>query len=450
VKPFLDENQFRLYDLIWKRTIACQMTPARLDTVAVEFDCGQAATFRANGSVITFPGFLAAYEESHAVGQEEKEERLPVLEEGDLVDVRDIRADQHFTQPPPRYSEASLVKALEEYGIGRPSTYASIISTLRNRNYVEEESRRLRPTNTGRAVERFLEQYFSRYVDYTFTAHLEDELDEISRGEMNWISLMEEFWGPFKALVDEAMENASRDEARLTRVLGEDPETGKPISVRLGRYGPHAQIGTVEDEDKPQFAGLRPGQSLETITLEEALELFKLPRALGETVEGEEVAAGIGRFGPFIRYGSKFVSLKEDDPHEVTLERALELIALKKQADLDRILRVFEGTELQVLKGRWGPFVTDGNKNARIPKDREVESLTLEECQAWIEAAPEPRRGRKKAGKKKVAKKAAGKKVAKKKASKKKATRKKATKKVAKKKAGKKTASAPAAAEAQD
>jgi DNA topoisomerase-1 len=400
--------------------------------------------------VITFPGFLAAYEESHAVGQEEKEERLPVLEEGDLVDVRDIRADQHFTQPPPRYSEASLVKALEEYGIGRPSTYASIISTLRNRNYVEEESRRLRPTNTGRAVERFLEQYFSRYVDYTFTAHLEDELDEISRGEMNWISLMEEFWGPFKALVDEAMENASRDEARLTRVLGEDPETGKPISVRLGRYGPHAQIGTVEDEDKPQFAGLRPGQSLETITLEEALELFKLPRALGETVEGEEVAAGIGRFGPFIRYGSKFVSLKEDDPHEVTLERALELIALKKQADLDRILRVFEGTELQVLKGRWGPFVTDGNKNARIPKDREVESLTLEECQAWIEAAPEPRRGRKKAGKKKVAKKAAGKKVAKKKASKKKATRKKATKKVAKKKAGKKTASAPAAAEAQD
>jgi DNA topoisomerase-1 len=299
-------------------------------------------------------------------------------------------------------------------------------------------------------VERVLEQYFSRYVDYTFTAHLEDELDEISRGEMNWISLMEEFWGPFKALVDEAMENASRDEARLTRVLGEDPETGKPISVRLGRYGPHAQIGTVEDEDKPQFAGLRPGQSLETITLEEALELFKLPRALGETVEGEEVAAGIGRFGPFIRYGSKFVSLKEDDPHEVTLERALELIALKKQADLDRILRVFEGTELQVLKGRWGPFVTDGNKNARIPKDREVESLTLEECQAWIEAAPEPRRGRKKAGKKKVAKKAAGKKVAKKKASKKKATRKKATKKVAKKKAGKKTASAPAAAEAQD
>jgi DNA topoisomerase-1 len=248
---------------------------------------------------------------------------------------------------------------------------------------------------------------------------------------MHWIPPLMQFWKPFIRRIVEKQESVSRQEARATRVLGNDPKTGKEVSVRLGRFGPHAQIGSVDDEEKPKFAGLRAGQRLETITLEEALELFKLPRTLGETEEGETVAAGIGRFGPYIRYGSKFVSLKDEDPHTVTLERALELVAAKKQADLDRILRTWEGSDVQILKGRWGPFITDGNKNARMPKDREPESMTLEECQKLLDEAPDKR------SRKKTAKKKAGKK----KASRKKATRKKTSKKKAggKKSAGKTT-----------
>jgi DNA topoisomerase-1 len=435
VRRKLGDDQARLYELIWKRAMASQMVPAKVDMVAVEFDCAGDAAFRANGSVIAFPGFLKVYEESRPVGKEEKEIRLPDIREGDVVEVRDIRAEQHFTEPPPRYSEASLVKALEDFGIGRPSTYASIIQTLVRRTYVELDRRRFIPTDKGRVVVRFLEEHFEPYVDYKFTARMESILDEISRGETPWIPPLMQFWKPFSKRIAQTEESVTRQEARATRMLGNDPKTGKEVSVRLGRYGPHAQIGSAEDEDKPKFAGLRPGQSLETITLEEALELFKLPRTLGETAEGETVAAGIGRFGPYIRYGSKFVSLKDADPHTVDLAHALEVIAAKKQADLDRIIRTFEGTEVQILKGRWGPFITDGDKNARIPKDADVEALTLEECQALLDAAPD-RRSRKKAAKKKTAKK----KTTRKKASKKKTARKKtAKKKAARKKAAART-----------
>lgn len=446
VRSVLSDDQFRLYELIWKRSMACQMENALIDTVQVEFDCN-GATFRANGSVIAFPGFLAVYEESTSDEEQEPESSLPDMNEGDIVTVRDIRAEQHFTEPPPRYSEASLVKALEEYGIGRPSTYASIIQTLVRRKYVDLDRRRFIPTDTGRAVARFLEQHFRPYVDYEFTARMEDELDAISRGEEDWIPPLKEFWEPFIRRVRDKEETVSRKEAKLTRVLGVDPKSGREVSVRLGRYGPHAQIGTAEEDEKPEFAGLRPGQSLETITLEEALELFKLPRELGFTPEGEVVSASIGRFGPYVRYGNRFVSLKEDDPHTIPLSRALELIAAKKQADLDRILKTFDGTEIQILKGRWGPFITDGKKNARIPKDREPESMTLAECEEALAAAPEtrPRRGAKKAAVKKAPAEKAGAKPAKK--AKKKA-RKKAKKKAKKTagKAGKKVASGKAAA----
>jgi len=431
LKAKLSEDQYRLYDLIWRRAMACQMLPALVDQVAVEFDCDGDATFRANGSVIAFPGFLRAYEESQPQGKEEKEARLPDMKEGDVVRLEAIRAEQHFTEPPPRYSEASLIKALEDFGIGRPSTYASIIQTLVRRRYVELDRRRFTPTDTGRVVARFLEEHFEPYVDYEFTARMEDTLDEISRGEMHWIPPLMQFWKPFIRRVREKEESVSRADAKATRVLGADPKSGREVSVRLGRFGPHAQIGTVEDEEKPRFAGLRPGQSLETISLEEALELFKLPRELGYTPEGETVLAGIGRFGPFIRYGNKFVSLRDADPHTVTLSHALEVIAAKKQADLDRILHVFDGTDVQILKGRWGPFITDGKKNARMPKDRELGSMTLEECLAALAAAPD-KASRKKGGKKKAAsKKATTKKAPKKKATKKKATKKKATKKKA-------------------
>jgi DNA topoisomerase-1 len=427
LKAKLSEDQFRLYELIWRRAMASQMTPALVDTVQVEFDCDSDATFRANGSVIAFPGFLRVYEEAQPQGKEEKESRLPDMNEGDVVSVAGIRAEQHFTEPPPRFSEASLVKALEDYGIGRPSTYASIIQTLVRRKYVEMDRRRFIPTDTGRVVARFLEQHFAPYVDYEFTARMEDTLDEISRGEMHWIPPLMQFWKPFIRRIQDKEETVSRQDAKLMRVLGEDPKTGKDVSVRLGRFGPHAQIGSVDDEEKPRFAGLRHNQRLETITFEEALELFKLPRDLGFTPDGEAVSASIGRFGPYIRYGSKFVSLKDADPHTVELSHALEVVAAKKQADLDRILRTWEGSDVQILKGRWGPFISDGKKNARMPKDREVESLTLEECLAALEAAPDKRRG-KKATKKKTAgmKKAARKETSKKRTVKKKASKKKA------------------------
>ncbi len=443
IKSSLSDDQFRLYELIWRRAMASQMTPALVDTVQVEFDCDSDATFRANGSVITFPGFLKVYQESQPVGKEEKETHLPEMKEGDVVDLAEIRAEQHFTEPPPRFSEASLVKALEDYGIGRPSTYASIIQTLVRRKYVELDRRRFFPTDTGRVVARFLANHFEPYVDYEFTARMEDTLDEISRGEIHWIPPLMQFWKPFIRRVKDKEETVSRQEAKLTRVLGKDPATGKDVSVRLGRYGPHAQIGTVDDEEKPRFAGLRHTQRLETITLEEVLELFKLPRDLGETPEGEPVSASIGRFGPYIRYGNKFVSLKDADPHTVELPHALELVAAKKQADLDRILRTWEGSDVQVVKGRWGPFITNGKKNARMPKDREVESLTLEECEAAIEAAPDKRRGkkasRKKTNSKKTSKKRSTKKTNKTKSSTKKNTR----KKTARKKTDKKAAGTP-------
>jgi len=350
------------------------------------------------------------------------------MQEGDIVDLREIRLEQHFTEPPPRFSDASLVKALEEYGIGRPSTYASIITTLLDREYVELESKRFHPTDVGRVVARFLTQHFPQYVDYDFTAQLEDSLDEISRGETDWLPLMENFWTSFKTLVDDKMENVSRDEAIQSRQLGVDEKTGKPISVRMGRYGPFVQIGTREDEEKPRFAGLRPGQKMDTITLEEALELFKLPRELGESPQGEQISANIGRFGPYVKYDDKFVSIKTaegDDPYTITLERALELVAEKKEFDANREIKVFDGTDIKILRGRYGPYITDGIKNARMPKDVEdPASLDLETCLELIEKAPMPKSRRKKAAAKK---KAASKKAAKKKASKKKAAAKKAT-----------------------
>jgi len=430
IKQHLGDDEFRLYSLIWKRTIACQMIHATLDTVSVDLACGSDNTFRASGSTIRDPGFMRVYieDKDEPKKDDNKENILPPLAEGDIVDLNEIRLEQHFTQPPPRFSEASLVKTLEEHGIGRPSTYASIITTLLDREYVELESKRFHPTDVGRVVARFLTQHFKQYVDYDFTAQLEDSLDEISRGEKDWIPLMENFWTAFKQQVDDKMETVSRDEAIQARQLGTDEKSGKPISVRMGRYGPFVQIGTREDEDKPRFAGLRPGQKMDSITLEEALELFKLPRELGVSPEGEQISANIGRFGPYIKYDTKFVSLKVkegDDPYTVTLERALELVAEKKEFDANREIKVFEGTDIIILRGRYGPYITDGNKNARIPKDIEdPATLDLATCQELIEKAPLPKSKRKKAA---ARKKAAPKKAAKKKTSKKKAAKKKAT-----------------------
>jgi DNA topoisomerase I len=350
---------------------------------------------RANGSTLVKSGFIAVYQEgADDVKSDEDDHVLPPLQEGDLVDLLTLRADQHFTEPPPRYSEASLVKALEEHGIGRPSTYATIISTLQDREYVEMDSRRFVPTDIGKIVNRFLTDHFHRYVEYGFTAAMEDELDAISRGEEEWTQPLDKFWKPFIRQVEQIEKNVSREEVAQARELGKDAATGKPVTVRMGRYGPFVQIGTKDDVEKPRFAGLRPGQKMDAITLADAMELFKLPRTLGATAAGETVITNVGRFGPYVKYGSKYVSLKEDDPYTVTLERALEVIRLKQEADANRIIIDFGVDNIQVLNGRYGPYITDGKKNAKVPKERDPKSLTLEECRVLVAQAPERGKGR--------------------------------------------------------
>ena len=438
----LSDDQFRLYDLIWKRTVACQMIHATIDTTSVDMAAGKVGTFRATGSVIRIPGFMSVYQEGQDDNKEKdsKDVYLPALSEGMSVKLKQIRPEQHFTEPPPRYNEATLVKTLEEYGIGRPSTYASIISTLQNREYVTLEKRRFEPTDIGKIVNRFLSNHFTQYVDYEFTAKMEDSLDEISRGEKAWVPLMEDFWTEFSDQVEEKAESVSREEVIQARTLGTDPKSGKPLSVRMGRYGPYAQIGTKDDEEKPVFAGLRPGQKLDTITFDEAIELFKLPRKLGETPEGEKITIAIGRFGPYAKYGDKYVSLgKDNDPYTVEKEVVLQLIAEKKTRDANRLILNFEEQGIQVLNGRYGPYVTDGEKNARVPKDiEEPKTLTLDDCIELLKNA-KPSRSKKKVSKKATTKKVAKKKVSKKKAAKKKTVKKKTSKKKAsKKKAAKK------------
>ena len=433
LKGKLDEDQLKLYTLIWRRTMACQMVPAVFDTVALEFCPGEtpvdaaddAHRFRANGSVLVEPGFMAVYHEGRDDSKDDDGDRLlPEISIGDVISLDELRPEQHFTEPPPRFTEASLVKTLEEYGIGRPSTYASIIATLKNREYVEMDAKRFIPTDIGRIVNGFLTEHFTKYVDYDFTARLEDDLDAISLGEKDLVPLLEGFWKPFHELVEDKEQSVTREQVAQARELGTDPKSGKPVTVRMGRYGPFVQIGTKDDEEKPKFAGLRPGQKMNDIDLETALELFKLPRKLGETPDGLPVSASVGRFGPYVRYGDKYVSIRgDDDPYTIELPRALELIEEKKIADANRIILDFEDDGIQVLNGRYGPYITDKTKNARVPKDREPKSLTLEECKELLAAAP-ARRGKKKAAKKKAAKKTARKKTAKKKAKKKAAKKK--------------------------
>jgi DNA topoisomerase-1 len=454
LKGKLDDDQLRLYTLIWQRTMACQMVPAVFDTVALEFIPGQTlgssghhaeapATengadrdhrLRANGSVLVEPGFMTVYQESKDDTKDDEGDRLlPDVAEGDVIDMDELRPEQHFTEPPPRFTEASLVKTLEEYGIGRPSTYANIIVTLKNREYVEMDGKRFIPTDIGRIVIGFLTEHFTQYVDYDFTARLEDELDAISLGNEDLVPLLERFWKPFSDLVIDKEQSVTREQVAQARELGTDPKSGKPVTVRMGRYGPFVQIGTKDDEEKPKFAGLRPGQKMNDVNLEDALELFKLPRKLGETSDGLPVSASVGRFGPYVRYGDKYVSIRgDDDPYTIELPRALELIEEKKIEDANRIIQDFEDEGIQVLNGRYGPYVTDKAKNARVPKDREPKSLTLEECKELLAAAPlRGRRGKKKAAKKTVAKKAAKKKTAKKKKKKKASKKKAATEKQA-------------------
>ncbi len=466
VAKYLGDDERRLYELVWKRAVASQMTPAILNTVSVELAAGSEHSFRASGTTVLDPGFLAVYEEgkdAKAAEDEDEGRKLPPMKLGQDIPLTSIHTDQHFTEPPPRFSEASLVKALEEYGIGRPSTYASIIQVLLFRDYVHLDNKRFRPSDVGRAVINFLTGQFMRYVDYDFTAKLEDELDAVSRGEEDWVPLLDKFWGPFK----KAIENADPvPRPGGDRLLGIDPISGRPIIVRLGKFGPIAQIGGPDDEVKPRFASLQAGQSIYTITLEAALKLFTLPRVLGQ-LDDKDLTVAVGRFGPFAKRGETYASLgKEDDPYSITYERATELLRAREELIANRLIKVFEGTPIQVLNGKYGAYITDGEKNGKIPKDRDPKSMTLEECEAILLAAPvRPQRGRfgkkvaKKAAPRKAAAKAsagadgktaakkapARKAPAKKAAGKKAATKKAATKKAAAKKPAKKPAAKKAA-----
>ncbi len=422
----------RLYDLIWKRSLASQMSKAKIERTTATIDVSESKyNFVAKGEVITFEGFLKVYLEStDDENEEEQEGMLPAMKQGDVLDRQIITSTQRFTKAPARYQEAALVKKLEELGIGRPSTYAPTISTIQKRGYVVKEARegverkykvisldsdgiaeeekvettgaeknKLFPTDIGMVVTDFLSEHFENIMDYSFTADVEKQFDDIADGLKKWTEMIKSFYNPFHSSVEQTLESADR--ASGERKLGVDPASGKPLIVRIGRFGPMAQIGEADDEEKPKFASLLNGQSIETITLEEALELFKLPRTVGE-YEGKTVVAAIGRFGPYIRWNSLFMSLKKadgDDPMTVDIERAEELIKLKIEQEKNKYIKVFEEDDtIQVLNGRYGPYIKFGKKNIKIPKDKVPEELTLEECKEIAAAAPE-KKGRAKATK---------------------------------------------------
>ena len=409
----------RLYELIWKRTLASQMSEAQLEKTTISIlVSGAPERFVATGEVLKFDGFLKVYMESTDDEQEEESRGLlPPVSVKDKLKREEIEATEKSTLQPPRYTEASLVKKMEELGIGRPSTYAPTISTIQQREYVVKEDRKgtvremaqlrlkgdsvtrnvvkekygfeknkLGPTDIGTIVNDFLEQNFQNIMNFNFTASVEKEFDEIAIGKVDWPKMIERFYNPFHSKVDSATQTSERSKGE--KILGTDPESGKPLSVKIGRFGPIAQIGEAGDDEKPRFASLLKGQSLETISLEEALDLFRLPRSIGR-FENEEVVIGVGRYGPYVRHLSKFYSLdKTDDPYTVTLERAMEIIGEKRVQDENRNIKQFdEEPDLLILNGRYGPYISYKKKNYRIPKNRKPAELTLEECREIIDKA---------------------------------------------------------------
>ena len=405
----------KLYDLIWKRTIASQMADAELEKTSIYINCScNKYQFVATGEVIVFDGFLKVYMESTDDEDVEVEGLLPALKKGEPLTIDEIAAQQRFSQKPPRYSEASLVRKLEELGIGRPSTYAPTITTIQNRSYVEKgdrpaekrdfnilklkegkitdkiksentgaEKSKLFPTDIGIVVNDFLTEYFPDILNYNFTAQVEKEFDSIADGKIEWVKSIDKFYKKFHPVVEDTMKNSERQVGE--RVLGVDPKSGRKLTVKIGRFGPIAQIGTAEEEEKPVFASLRKEQSLESITLEEALELFKLPRQIG-SFEDKEMVVAVGRFGPYIRHDGRFYSLpKAEDPMTVTAEKAIEIIGEKREAEKNKLICALgEKGEYQVLNGRFGPYFTFEKNNYKIPKSIDPKTLTAEKCQELV------------------------------------------------------------------
>jgi DNA topoisomerase-1 len=461
-----ERNEQRLYQLIWRRAIASQMSDAQLKRTTVDINISTlpADKLVAKGEVVVFDGFLKVYNLDGDLGSKREDGLLPPMQVGQALELGELVVRQSFSRPPARYNEASLVRTLEEMGIGRPSTYAPTIDTIQNRGYVVKEDRegaprdyrqltlnadnlvaetltensgteksKLFPTDIAGIVNDFLVKHFGDILDFKFTANVEKQFDAIAKGEEKWATMLDKFYTQFHPKVV-AAEDVSREEAGQSRAIGNDPKTGKPMFVKIGRYGPYVQLGDGENEEKPTFASLMPGQKMDLLKLEDALELFKLPREVGkmpnsysatavdgtvfEVEAGQVIIAKQGPFGPYLEYGTKkYAPIKGFNPLHITLEEAVELIELKIQAEAEKIIRVFKGTDVKILKGRWGPYITNitTKKNAKIAKDEDVMALTFEECEKRLEEAPEPKkrgRGAKKApAKKAVAKKAPAKKT---------------------------------------
>ena len=433
----LDDQSAKLYSLIYKRTLASQMSDAQLQKTKINISISERSeNFIADGEILSFAGFLEVYD---YIAAEDK--LLPEVSKGDLLTLLDMSSRESFSRAKPRYTEASLVKEIEQMGIGRPSTFATMITTVQDRNYVVKDTRegvqreyqlieiadgaisqltqtentgaeknKLFPTNVAYLLVDFLLKNFRIIIGYEFTANLESDFDLIAEESKPWAGVIRNFYEPFHEQIELA-KDISRDETHGKRDLGEDPVSGKPVSVRFGRYGAYAQIGTQDDEEKPTFASLRTGQDIENISLAEAIELFKMPRTVGQTDSGEVIKANYGRFGPYIQYGKKYVSLKEVSPEEVSLETALELIAAKEKFDAERIIKIFEDSEIQVLNGRFGPYIWNGKKRGKGQKNVTVQKvfgdkapvdLTLEECKKAIEGKVKAKKAKAKKAKKKA------------------------------------------------
>ncbi len=407
-----DEQQKKLYNLIWRRTLSSQMAPAKLERTIIDIAATDSKeSLQAKGEIVVFDGFLKVY------GRSGDDTLLPSLQEGDPLTLQSAEAIENLSRGPARYTEASLVRKLEEMGIGRPSTYASTISTVQSRGYVERgevegvektikklslndgsiqendetilygrDTNKLYPTDTGKVVTDFLVKHFAEVMDYDFTKEIENELDDIAAGKKQRTEVLDDFYRPFHKLV-ESSADISRAEANQARHIGDDPKSGKPIFARFGRYGPMLQLGEQSDDPKPEFAPIPKGTTIDTVSLEQALEMFKLPRLVGTTEAGEDIKANIGRFGPYILINKTFVSIKPLDPHTITEDEARELYAAKLKADAEKNIADF-GDGIKVLKGRYGPYITDGKKNAKIPKDTEPQSITHDQAKKLLAEAP--------------------------------------------------------------
>jgi len=419
IKAFVENSQYKLYSLIWKRTLATQMAAAQIANTTYKILAGKDKEFefQTKGQRIIFPGFMRAYTEGSDNPEgalDSTEKILPTIKVGTILNLEKLDLEQLFTKPPARYTEASLVKKLEGEGIGRPSTYAPTISTIQQREYVvKTEDKKLTPTPTGEIVNSFLSDHFSDIINLGFTAKIEEEFDHIAEGKIAWEQVMQDFYGNFKKTINEKEETVNKEDYLQIREIGIDPKSGKPMSARVGRFGPFVQIGTKDDEEKPQFVAIPKHLNMDTITMDEALFLFTLPRVVGQTKDGEDIKANIGRFGPYLQVKTNYFSLKEDDPYTIELPRALEVIQEITEAKAKATIKVFEKEKIHVLIGRYGPYIKQGRKNFKIPKGKVAQDLTLEECEEIIAKDPKSKTTAKKAPAKKApAKKPAAKKTA--------------------------------------